>query len=70
MFCPDYPRELVLKNLFAEFYDHLSGEPALPQRRETGDLSDSMMELAIKTATAKEEAARLRLVLDLSLIHI
>jgi len=69
VFCPDYPRELVLKNLFAEFYDHLSGEPALPQRRETGDLSDSMMELAIKTATAKEEAARLRLVMDWLVKH-
>jgi thioesterase domain-containing protein len=69
VFCPDYPRELVLKNLFAEFYDHLSGEPALPQRREPGDLSDSMMELARKTATAKEEAVRLRLVMDWLVKH-
>lgn len=69
VFCPDYPRELVLKNLFAEFYDHLSGEPALLQRRETGDLLDSMMELARKTATAKEEAARLHLVMDWLVKH-
>jgi acyl transferase domain-containing protein/thioesterase domain-containing protein/acyl carrier protein len=69
VFCPDYPRELVLKNLFAEFHDHLSDEPALLQRRETGDLLDSMMELARKTATAKEEAARLHLVMDWLVKH-
>jgi NADPH:quinone reductase-like Zn-dependent oxidoreductase/pimeloyl-ACP methyl ester carboxylesterase/acyl carrier protein len=69
VFCPVYPRELVLKNLFAEFYDHLSDEPALLQRRETGDLLDSMMELARKTATAKEEAARLHLVMDWLVKH-
>jgi acyl transferase domain-containing protein/thioesterase domain-containing protein/acyl carrier protein len=69
VFRPDYPRELVLKNLLVEFYDHLSGEPALLERRETGDLLDSMMELARKTATAKEEAARLHLVMDWLVKH-
>ncbi len=64
----DYPRELVLKNLIAEFYDYFKGEAA-PQRREISDLSDSMMELARGTARAREEAVRLQLVMDWLMKH-
>jgi acyl transferase domain-containing protein/thioesterase domain-containing protein/acyl carrier protein len=59
----DYPRELVLSNLIAEFYDYFRGE-ASPERREISDLSDSMMELARGTARAREETVRLQLVMN------
>jgi thioesterase domain-containing protein/acyl carrier protein len=61
---PNFPRELVLKNLIAEMYDYFTGELALFEPRTTGDLSGSMMELAEKTAAAKDETAQLRLVMD------
>jgi acyl transferase domain-containing protein/NADPH:quinone reductase-like Zn-dependent oxidoreductase/thioesterase domain-containing protein/NAD(P)-dependent dehydrogenase (short-subunit alcohol dehydrogenase family)/acyl carrier protein len=64
VFSPDYPRELVLKNLIAEFYDHFRGEAAPSRRKETRDVSDSMMELAKATAEAKEEATRSQLVMN------
>jgi acyl transferase domain-containing protein/thioesterase domain-containing protein/acyl carrier protein len=64
VFDAGYPRELVLKNLIAEFYDYFRGDAAGSRRRETRDLSDSMMELATETATVKEEAERVRLVMD------
>jgi thioesterase domain-containing protein/acyl carrier protein len=69
VFSADYPRELVLKNLIAEFYDYFRGEPAASPRHETRDLSDSMLELARETARAKEEAARLQLVMDWLVKH-
>ncbi len=69
VFGPDYPRELVLKNLFAEFYDRLRAEPALARPRDAHGLSDSMMELAKDTATAADEAVQLRLILDWLMKH-
>jgi acyl transferase domain-containing protein/thioesterase domain-containing protein/acyl carrier protein len=61
---PHFPRELVLKNLIAEVYDYFTGELKLFQPRGTRGLSGSMTALAEKTATAKDEAAQLRLVMD------
>jgi acyl transferase domain-containing protein/thioesterase domain-containing protein/acyl carrier protein len=63
MLHPDYPRELILQSLIAEVYDHLAGEGSSSQR-EAGDLSGAMMELAKNTATAKDEATRLHLLME------
>jgi len=61
---PDYPRELVLKNLIDEMYDYFTGEQALFKPRDMGDLSGSMMELAEQTTTAKDVETQLQLVMD------
>lgn len=61
MLDPAFPRERVLKNLIAEVFDHLAGEPALPQQHEQEELSGSMMEVARSILKTKDEAAQLRL---------
>jgi acyl transferase domain-containing protein/NADPH:quinone reductase-like Zn-dependent oxidoreductase/thioesterase domain-containing protein/NAD(P)-dependent dehydrogenase (short-subunit alcohol dehydrogenase family)/acyl carrier protein len=61
---PACPRELVLKNLLAEVYDHLTGESASSDWGESGGLSGAMMELAKRTVAEADESARLRLVLQ------
>lgn len=60
----NYPRELVLKNLIAECYEHLTGALSLSLLQESTRLSDSIMELAKRTAAAAEEAVRVHLVMD------
>jgi thioesterase domain-containing protein len=60
---PHCPRETALNNLIAEMYDYFTGELALFQLRETGDLAGSIMELAKKILMA-DEAAQLKLELD------
>jgi len=66
---PDYPRELVLKNLIAECYDHLTSTLSSSLPHESACLSDSIMELAKRTAAAKEEAVRVHLVMDWMFKH-
>jgi acyl transferase domain-containing protein/thioesterase domain-containing protein/acyl carrier protein len=57
------PREEALNNLIAEMYDYFTGELALFQLRETGDLSGSIMKLAKKILAADEDV-QLKLELD------
>jgi NADPH:quinone reductase-like Zn-dependent oxidoreductase/thioesterase domain-containing protein/acyl carrier protein len=61
---PNCPREVALNNLIVEMYDYFTGELALFQLRETGDLSGSITELAKKIILAADEAAQLKLELD------
>jgi thioesterase domain-containing protein len=61
---PACPREIVLRNLIAEVYDHFTGESGLYYQRETGSLSDSMMDIAKRVVANADEAAQLSLVLN------
>jgi acyl transferase domain-containing protein/thioesterase domain-containing protein/acyl carrier protein len=57
-FDPACPRELIVKNLIAEIYDHLTGEFVPSHERKADDLSDSMMDLATSIFGETGEAAR------------
>jgi acyl transferase domain-containing protein/thioesterase domain-containing protein/acyl carrier protein len=63
-FDPACPRELIVKNLIAEIYDHLTGELALSHECKASDLTDSMMGLAKKIVGETGEAARSGLLFD------
>jgi thioesterase domain-containing protein len=61
---PSCPRELVLRNLIVEIYDHLTSESELFRHSETGDGPDSMMELAKLLVAETDEAVRLSIALN------
>lgn len=61
---PACPRELVLRNLIAEAYAHLTGDSALSPRSEAAVLSSSMMDLTKKIVASSDESARVALVMN------
>ena len=61
---PACPRELVLKNLIAEVYNHLTGDFAASPRGEAAGLSASMIDLAKRIVASSDQSAHLALVMN------